>query len=99
MSNSKRRRIAAKHFIHRAKERHGIDLSSTDILEINQAIWAGNAKDFSEPERKVRYLYVAHKGIALPVTYHTGIRSVVTVLGDNFRQVRRALSLTNGERG
>jgi hypothetical protein len=79
--------------IERALERHGITLTADDVLRMNQVIWNGDAVEFGRMKRKGRRFFVpAVDGVTLPVVYHTGFHSIITVLDSNSAEVLRALA-------
>lgn len=90
MGNSDRRRGAVRHFIVRVKERYALDLSGGDVLTINQTIWRGDGIEFSRQKRKGKRFFVSVNGTQLPVIYHVGYHSVVTVLPADAAEVERA---------
>lgn len=93
MANSVRRRAAKAHVVERAKERFGLVLTEDDILRMNRKLWIGDAIEFSKPKRNGRKYFVeVLAGEYLPVVYHRGLRSVVTVLGRDAPEVQWGLA-------
>jgi hypothetical protein len=57
-----------------------MDLEWQDMMAVNEQIWRGEARWIRDTDRKGVHYAVNVAGREMPIVYHTGYHSVVTVL-------------------
>ena len=80
MSSRKTQHIQQQHFARRARERHGIELSMEDIVEIKDIIKASASRIIFRESNRVTHHEVLWSGQTLHVVYDKKRNALVTVL-------------------